>query len=564
MTTPTIGIERNVAIPMPDGAVLMADIYRTLDDDASPALLERTPYSKSNGRYVGGLLLNPVEAVERGYAVVVQDVRGRFASEGDWEPFVNEGADGAATVDWIAAQPWCNGRVGVYGASYMGVGAIQTLARSPRALKAGVLYMTGSDYYRAWTYAGGAFELKFNLFWTMRLALSQALSRGEEPDEALALAALRPADLLHELPIKDIAAFTNAAPYWRLWHDHDTYDEYWRAVNAADRVREMSAPILHVTGWYDHFLRGHLDLYRAIEERGRLEQKLLVGPWDHGSYHASAATVSGDRDFGPAAVNGPALMSGLALGWFDRWLKGVANEPSPKVRYFVMGENRWHDAATWPPPHIPTSFFLRSGNVLSEFAPAGEEPYDSYIYDPNDPVPTIGGRGSSGSAVLGSAGVRDQAVFSQRTDVACYTTAHLMDPVTIAGPIELRLFAAASTPATDFTAKLVDVQPDGYCAILADGITRVFDSEPGHVAEHVIDLWAVAHRFQPGHRIRVEVSGGSFPRYDRNPNTGKKAATAIADDFVPTTHQLLHDSDRPSRLILPVLESRGREARTER
>lgn len=549
-----ISIERHVAVPMPDGVTLRADIYRPSDDRRYPVLLERTPYSKSNGRYVGGLLLNPVEAVEQGYVVVVQDVRGRFTSGGEWEPFVNEGPDGAATVDWIAGQPWCDGAVGVYGASYMGVGALQTLARSPEALKAGVLYMTGSDYYRAWTYAGGAFELKFNLFWTIRLALNQALARGDRPDGALAAAASRPVELLDDLPIEGIAAFREAAPYWRTWHLHNTYDEYWRAIDATRCASTISAPILHVSGWYDHFLRGHLDMYEAIESDGRVEQKFLIGPWDHGSYHTSAATVSGDRDFGPTAVNGTSLMSPLAFGWFDRFLKAAPIDTGPKVSYFVMGENRWRDSHGWPPNHAKVPYFVRGANVLSEVAPSKRELHDSYVYDPNDPVPTVGGRGSSGSAILGTAGVRDQAAIGEREDVACYTTSHLIDPVTIAGPVELRLFAAASTLATDFTAKLVDVQPDGYCAILTDGITRVYECKPGKPVEYQIDMWAVAHTFFAGHRIRLEISGGSFPRYDRNPNTGTKAASAQADDFAPTTHHIFHDAERPSHLLLPVVE----------
>jgi putative CocE/NonD family hydrolase len=546
---PSIGVVRDVEVTMPDGVVLRTDIYRPLAEGRYPTLLERTPYSKSNGRYVGGLILNPLEAVQRGYCVVIQDVRGRYTSGGAWDPFVHEAADGAATVDWIAEQGWSNGRVGVYGASYMGVAALQTLVRDPAALCAGVLYMTGSDYYRAWVYAGGPFELKFNAGWTLGLVLREAILQGKQPTEALLTAADNPSSLLEQLPVRDLEAFREIAPYWRRWHDHPAYDEYWQAIDAARAAENISVPVLHVSGWYDHFLRGHLDLYRALE-KGSKQQRFLIGPWDHGSFHAVAQTMSGDREFGPRAANGVALMGRLALDWFDQHLQDAPAEPASPVRYFVMGEGRWRESDAWPPQHTPTDYFLRDGLRLST-APARDEPADSYIYDPLDPVPTRGGRGSGGP--MGPAGVKDQAEMSSRADVLCYTSEHLASPLTIAGPITVHLHASASTVSTDFTAKLVDVEPNGYCGIIADGITRVNDIVVGEPLEVEIDLWAVAHSFGEGHRVRVEISGGSFPRYDRNPNSGQAPATATPADFVASTHRVLHDDVYRSRIVLPIL-----------
>jgi putative CocE/NonD family hydrolase len=558
--TSRVVVERDVVIEMRDGVVLRADVYRPAGDEPVPALIERTPYSKSNGRYVGGLLFNPLDAAQRGYAIVVQDVRGRFSSGGEWEPFVNESADGHDTIDWAAEQPWCNGSVGVYGASYMGTTALQAAVGAPSSLRAALVYMTGSNYWNEWTYSGGAFELKFNLVWTLRSLVPDRLRRLDDPAErkrlldAHADQATDMTTLSRSLPLDDLAAFRVGAPYWRTWHQHGTYDEYWQAVDVNRRVDELRAPVLHVSGWYDHFLRGHLDLYRALEDHG-VEQRLILGPWDHGSYHSTSPTMSGERDFGPRAVNGPALMSDVALTWFDRWLGGGREdeEPAPKVRYFVMGENRWHDAEEWPPAHEPVPWYFRAGAELSTEPPLDEQP-DHYVYDPRDPVPSVGGRGST--SVLGAAGVQDQSAVASRDDVVSYTSSELASPLTIAGPVSIRLHASASTPSTDFAAKLVDVQPDGYCANLADGILRVVSLEPGETLVVDIDLWAVAHTFGVGHRVRIEITGGSFPRWDRNPNTGMASATALESELQPSTHVVFHDDARRSCAVLPVLTRR--------
>lgn len=570
-------VERDVEVPMRDGVALRADVYRAPNGAPAPVLLERTPYSKNYGRYVGGLILNPLEAVERGYTVVVQDVRGRFRSEGEWEPFVHETDDGVDTIAWAAEQPWSNGRVGLYGASYMGVTALQAAVATPPAVDAVLAYMAGSEYHSAWSYSGGAFELKFSLVWTLRSLTPDTLRRLDPGTRERLLDeyvdhASDPWGRVRTMPLDDLEVFREGAPYWRRWLDHPSYDEYWHAVDVARRADGIKAPLLHVSGWYDHFLRGHLELFRAVEEddsTASREQRFMIGPWDHGSYHSTTQTMSGERDFGPRAVNGTALMSPIALSWFDRWLHGDEQaELPPKVRYFVMGENRWRTADTWPPEHTPTPWYFRGGGSANTRSGDGglapekpaDESHDSYVYDPRRPVPTVGGRGTPN--VLGLAGVQDQSAIEDREDVLCYTSPPLTSALTIAGPVTVQLHVSASTPDTDFTAKLVDVQPDDYCAILTDGIIRARYRnshereellEPGSVVELTVDLWAVAHTFEPGHRVRVEISGGSFPRWDRNPNDGGPIAAAEERDLQPSTHQLFHDSDRPSCVVLPVV-----------
>jgi uncharacterized protein len=566
-------VERDLEVPMRDGTTLRADVYRAPDGAPSPVLLERTPYSKSYGRYVGGLVLNPLEAVERGYTVVVQDVRGRYRSEGEWEPFVHETDDGVDTIAWAAEQPWSNGRVGLYGASYMGVTALQAAVAAPPAVGAVLAYMAGSEYHSAWSYSGGAFELKFSLVWTLRSLTPDTLRRLEPGKRERLLEeyvdhASDPWGRAHTMPLAELEVFEEGAPYWRRWLEHPAYDDYWGAVDVARRADGIKAPLLHVSGWYDHFLRGHLELFRELDDAGA-EQRFMIGPWDHGSYHSTTQTMAGERDFGPRAANGTTLMTPLAFSWFDRWLRDdEQSELPPKVRYFVMGENRWHTAESWPPEHTPTPWYFRGGGSANtrggdgalESSPSADGAEDSYVYDPRTPVPTVGGRGTPN--VLGLAGVQDQGQIEDREDVLCYTSTPLSSALTIAGPVTVQLHVSASTPDTDFTAKLVDVQPDGYCAILTEGILRARYRnsqeseellEPDEVVEVTIDLWAVAHTFAPGHRVRLEISGGSFPRWNRNPNNGAQPATATEQDLQPSTHRVFHGADRASCVVLPVI-----------
>lgn len=573
-----ITVTRDVMVEMRDGVTLATDIYRPTGAENCPTIVHRNPYDKSSGGSVAGLMVNPLDAVQAGFAVVVQDTRGRFKSEGEWVPFENEAEDGHDTIEWAADQPWSNGRIGIYGASYHGVTTTQAITAKPPSLDAAIAYLTGANYHDGWTYSGGAFELGFNLWWVMYLAADTTQKLDIPPDERddafgdlMALTA-NPEEAAWGTPLRDNPVFDHpAAAYTQDWFDHPEYDDYWRSIDVTQHLTDIDIPVLHVSGWYDLFLRGHLDFYDGLAtagtDRARDEQRFIIGPWDHEAYTTTTPDRAGDRVFGYEAAGGRALMSDITLSWFGHWL-GNADDPElPPVRYYQMGANEWRDADEWPPDHTPTDYYLESGGDantrfgdgrLTQTRP-GTRGVDSYEYDPLDPVPSCGGRSLHPN--ITEPGIQDRAAVETRNDVLVYTSERLTSSLDIAGPVDVTLHAASSAPDTDFTATLVDVEPDGYCAPIAEGIIRaryrnsITDPEfmmPGEVAEFHIDLRATAHTFDVGHRIRLEVSSSNFPRFDRNPNVAAPVADVDIADATTATQNVYHTPERPSRLTLPV------------
>jgi putative CocE/NonD family hydrolase len=411
-----------------------------------------------------------------------------------------------------------------------------------------------------------------------RLGLTS--SEIEKLQHELAKITADPLKACKHLPLADIPVFDKLAPYWKEWHAHPGYDDYWRKSDVTSIPGRINVPVLNVAGWYDIFLLGALQLQRLLQERSdervRKEHRLLVGPWEHVSHLNLMPSSAGQWEFGPAALSGPRSWTDLTLNFFDKWVKGDTRpdviERQASVQYFMMGENRWCGSDTWPPKHVATDFYLRSagaantrfGNgTLTSDAPANDPP-DSFLYDPAAPVPTVGGRTLFYHPRLGPPGVFDQAKVEERNDVLVYTSALLSEPLRIAGPVSVKLFAASSCVDTDFTAKLVDVDPSGYCANLAEGIVRARYREgaekevmlsPGKTTEFAIDLWSVAHQFGVGHAIRLEISSSNFPRYSRNLNSRVNPAVGTEDVIEVATQQVFHDVRHPSRLSLPVLES---------
>jgi len=573
-----IRVERNVAVPMRDGTVLRADVFRPEPEGRYPVLLMRTPYSKAVGSTAYNWL-PPIRPASEGYVVVIQDVRGRFESEGDFRPFHQEIDDGFDTVEWAARQVWSNGRVGMYGASYYG--ATQWLAAKAQAPNLQAIFpgLTASDYYDGWIYQGGAFELAFNTMWAgTGFAIPETLKR--DMDEATRQKLLRGLyalafdhwPVLRHLPVRDIPAFAHdlVAPYYKEWLDHPTRDDYWESVSIEAAHSRIHTPAFNLGGWFDMFLRGTLRNYTGMRENAptdiaRNGQKLIVGPWIHG---AMLHTQAGHSNFGAVAQ---IVLEELHMRWFDHWLRdrdtGIDREPP--VRVFTVGANRWHDFDAWPPKEAAfTPYFLHSNGgantargdgALTAHAPTGGEQPDRIVYDPLNPVPTRGG-GNFVSPSDVPAGQFDQAAVEQRQDVLCYTSAALAEDLEIAGPVEARLWVASSQPDTDFTVKLVDVAPDGVALNLCDGIlrTRYRDGferpsllRGGEPVAVTVDMTGIAALFRAGHRIRIEVSSSNFPRFDRNTNTGgiiaTDAGTAVA------VNSVLHDEAHPSALILPVI-----------
>lgn len=544
-----ISVERDVMVPMRDGVRLATDVYLPPGPGPFPVLLERTPYDKSFAWFTAGLILNPLVAADRGFAVVVQDARGRARSEGDWVPFVHEADDGHDAVEWAAAQDWSTGAVGVFGSSYLGVTSLQAAAAAPPHLRAALAYLTGADYRSGWTYSGGAFELGFNLWWTSFLAWDTwsrdpGAAGGQETLGALVSVASDWWAAARRAPLADMPGFDRAAPYWREWLAHPEPGPFWERVDVTRRASDIRVPLLHVAGWYDNFLRGHLDLQAALQERGdpavRDHHRFVVGPWDHEAYLSVRPTAAGSRDFGPPALGGVNMMTELALGWFDRWLRDGPDPGLPPVRWFQMGEDDWREAPSWPPEGRERTLHLRSdghagtgaGGALAD-EPGPAEPADAVRHDPTDPVPTVGGR--TLAPIFAPGGVQEQAAIAARPDVLVYTSAPLVRPLRVAGPVSAVLHVASDREVVDVSAKLVDVAPSGTATNVAEGHLRL-RTEPGAPVEATVDLWDVGHTFLPGHAVRLQLAPSNFPRFDLAPG--------------PSTLLVHHDAERPSRLVL--------------
>lgn len=576
-----IHVDKNVMVPMRDGVALATDVYRPAGTGTLPAIVQRTPYDKEFSA-LRNYAFEVMRAVQGGYACVVQDTRGRYQSQGEFDPFLDDGADGADTIAWVAAQPWCSGAVGMAGGSYFGATQWRAASERPDALKAVVPYVTAADYHEGWAYQGGAFELGFNLNWTLAfLAMGEVVRRlGAGRDAAREFQALVAAvddndALYRRRPLTEVPLVAQLAPYYLEWLEHPDYDDYWRKVAPKERHGQMTVPALNIGGWYDLFLGGTIANYVGMKRHGATpaarRPRLVIGPWAHGD---SFGWFAG-RSYGFLSNYVALDPTALHLRWFDHHLKGIANgaDADPPVVIFVMGIDAWRDEQDWPLPDTSyTRYYLHSeghanttvgDGALSTAHPDGE-PHDTYLYDPRNPVPTLGGATFlPGLFVAANAGPVDQRPIDGRADVLTYTTAPLERDVEVTGPIELVLFASSSASDTDFTGKLVDVHPDGRAEILTDGIlrTRYRDSlsqprslEAGRVYELRIDLWATANVFRAGHRIRLDVSSSNFPRFDANTNTGGTIASEGPEDSVEAVNRVYHNRSHPSHLVLPIID----------
>jgi hypothetical protein len=565
---PTVTIEHGVAVKMRDGTVLRADIYRPNTDGKFPVILKRTPYDKHNDDSV----VFGLKGVARGYVVINQDVRGRYTSDGEWYPFLHESEDGYDTVEWAAALPYSDGRVGMYGGSYVGATQMLAAIAHPPHLAGICPVVTASNYHDGWTYQGGAFEQWFNESWTSGLAqdtLNRMVSRrtnalngiDKEPLTEYPLFPLPQNSSNREL-------MRGLAPYFLDWLAHPDYDDYWKRWTIEDHFADIRVPALTIAAWYDIFLGGSLRNYIGLKEHAgntaaRDGQRLVVTIGGH----AGAGQKVGDVDFGPEA---PFDEDEITFQWYDHLFKNISNEfaGARRVKLFVLGANQWRDEDDWPLARAKdTKYFLSSdgransvkgdGTLEKTAAHAGGS--DEFNYDPANPVPTVGGPLCCDGTHL-EPGPRDQSSVEARPDVLVYSTAPLANDLEVTGPVRLELFAKSSGIDTDFTAKLVDVGPDGFAQNLTEGIIRARyrnsqeKPEPlrqGQSYKLDIDLWATSNVFRKGHKIRLEISSSNFPRFDRNMNIGE--GPAHAQKPVSVTNTVLHDAGHPSALILPVV-----------
>ncbi len=560
-------VEHNVAMKTRDGVTLKADIYRPDGEGPFPVLLTRTPYNKDGMSAIG------LKGAARGFMVVAQDTRGRYASEGEWYPFKYESNDGYDTVEWAAALPHANGKVGMFSGSYVGATQMLAAITHPPHLAGICPIVTASNYHENWTYQGGAFEQWFNESWTSGLAQNTLARKIEHATNATVTKGILP---LNQYPLFNTHldpgatdATSQLAPYFLDWLSHPLYDDYWKQWSIEEHFQDIQVPALTIAAWYDIFqggsIRNYIGLHaHAGNEEARKGQHLLVAIGGHSGWGQTVGAV----DFGPQA---PFSENDTILDWYDYLFLGKQNEfaNGKPVKIFVMGKNEWRYEDSWPLARAKeTRYFLQSNGKANSAdddgslatAASGKGSADTYTYDPGNPVPTVGGPLCCDGEHM-PPGPRDQKEVEARSDVLVYSTPPLEQDLEVTGPVTLDLFAKSSAADTDFTAKLVDVWPDGRAINLTEGILRARfresttgspkPIEPGKIYEYKIDLWSTSNVFLKGHRIRLEVSSSNFPRFDRNLNTGKDAATSI--EFVKATNTVLHDAEHPSALLLPVI-----------
>ena len=558
-----VTLERNKSVKMRDGVTLRADICRPKADGKFPVLLTRTPYDKAT---VADFC---VKGAARGYVIVVQDVRGRYASEGDWYPFKYESQDGYDTVEWAAALPYSNGKVGMFGGSYVGATQyLAAIARPPHL--AGICpNYTASNYHDGWTYQGGAFEQWFNESWTTGLALNTVSRQAYTASDTLGWTQKLP---LLSYPVLETSPAAGLAPYFTDWLAHPNYDDYWKQWSIEDHYAQIEVPVFSLGAWYDIFLGGTLRNYTRLKkeagtEAARRGQRLMIYVGGHaGGWNSKKV---GAVDFGDKL---PFDVEEVTLRWYDSLLKGAANglDHEKPVRIFVMGKNDWREEDDWPLERAKTTrYYLHSGSgkpanglngsgALSTDSPAEEKP-DQYEYDPGNPVPTIGGPLCCVGLPTGI-GPEDQRPAEARDDVLVFSSPAFTQNTEVTGPISLDLYVSSSAVDTDFTGKLVDVWPNGFAQNLTEGILRLRYrnspeklelGNPGEIYHVTVDLWATSNVFLPGHKLRLEVSSSNFPRFDRNLNSGEDQARGTR--VVRATNLIYHDKSRPSALILPIV-----------
>jgi putative CocE/NonD family hydrolase len=527
--------EKGVAFKTADGVALVADLYRPRTQEKMPTILVRMPVSSTFKNRLAADTVGEFWA-SRGYNVVIQGTRGRYKSGGEFYPLLYEEADGRETLQWLARQPWFDGRLGMWGGSAFG--HTQWVLAGEEAPGPGVLMIQiASTSFREMFHPGGAFSLESALFWAAR-------SHGRE-DRDPSFGALERGFAGFPLIEADDRAVGDVA-FFNDWVRHADADDYWRRIDGSDRARTLKAPVLLMAGWYDPFLPTQLRDFETVRRDAAPNvaagSRLIVGPWTHADpVRFPDGSTAGD--YRPASL-------APSLPWFDHHLLGKPLDPSlaAPVRIYVMGENKWREEQEWPlarARYVP--FYLASGGRLMQTQPAEETP-DAYLYDPRRPVPTRGG------AMLGPrAGIALQNDIEARTDVLAYTTAPLTDDTEVTGPVSAVLYVSTTAPNTDFTVKLVDVHPDGKAYNISDGILRRAYPERSRETpqEIVVELWPTSMLFRRGHRVRVEVSSSNYPRYDRNPNSGREIATETEPR--PATQTVFHGAAAPSRIILPLV-----------
>ena len=522
-----VGVERDLKVPMRDGTVLLADHYYPRRSRNAPTVLVRSPYGRSG---IWALLFARPFA-ERGFQALIQSCRGTFGSGGTFDAFRHEHNDGLDTLEWLKQQPWFSGAIATMGPSYLGLVQWAIAGQAGPLLKALSLAITASDF-RTVSYPGESFGLDTALTWIQLMAHQEDPMRTRLGSQRRMAKQLQQAAMHLPLREADVIVAGRPVAFYRDWLDHSEPDDpWWQPVVFSETTEAITAPAQLIGGWYDIFLPRQLDDYVRLRQAGR-RPYLTIGPWAHTSFAAF-----------PYMVREPLI-------WFRAHLLGEQRRlrPAP-VRVFVMGRNKWKNLPDWPPPgYQPQRWFLQPGRRLAP-QPPGAAPPDRYRYDPANPTPAVGG-----SSLSQNSGPKDNRAVEARPDVLVYTSAVLEHEVEVIGPLRAELFVQASLEHTDFFVRLCDVDPKGRSINISDGLVRLRPGDPtvgdDGVWQITVELWATAHCFKPGHRIRVQVAGGSHPRYARNPGSGEPLATATR--LLPADHTIYHDAAHPSAILLPV------------
>lgn len=608
-------VEKDLRVPMRDGVCLATDVYTPKNEENSetkfPTILVRTCYDKEST----GLNIDCEFFAKKGFVVVVQDVRGRFKSEGSFYHGITEGRDGYDTIEWISEQPFSNGKIGMAGCSYLA--AVQTAAaiNKPPHFKS-IFHIGGpSNYYSQWVRIGGAFYQE-----AATTAIFLAATSKEAASDPVVEAALLQQNIsewIFRMPLKKNLTPLRMTPEYEKWlfdmMEHSEYDEYWRKVELWSPEeyldQHIDIPGFYISGWYDTCVPGATTLYSTMTRVKSSPQKLLIGPWIHGSFDSFA----GDVDFGPEAAISPVEYNEVMLQWFNKTLKSKDYEPTQdyNVKIFVMGGGdgkktksgrmmhggKWRVEREWPLARTNyTKYYVKANGILSSELTSSEESFSSFVYDPKDPVPTMGGTsnfyeliklpGSEKRPIryrtrmryvlpVGAYDQRERTEFvycksnlplSSRHDVLVFASPPLAEPVEVTGPLKVKLWASSSAIDTDFTSKIIDVYPpnedypEGYAMNLSDSIIRAryrksFEKpefmNPHEIYEFNIDLPPISNLFARGHLIRLDISSSNFPTFDVNRNTGRFGYELGVS--VPAENRIYHDVQHPSHILLPVI-----------
>jgi len=556
---PHIIHDENISVPMRDGVRLRADVLRPEGDGRFPTLVYRTPYGKHSALKDYTTF---TRASERGYAVVVQDVRGRYASDGEFRPYETEGRDGYDTIEWAARQPWSNGRIGTFGLSYPG--AVQWLAavENPPHLEAMVPAMTFSTPQNFF-YSGGIWDMSwFDWIWSNIAPDARAKKglhdAGAKPDRA-ARQALEER-VLRTLPLDRIQELRDVAPYYYEWLHHPADDPFWNFAELRNKYGRTRAAVLNLSGWNDDNYGPEgatTNFVGLVRSRGGDSSRaaLLIGPWTHG-VDSTARTKFGERDFGRAAVID---YDEVVIGWMDRHVKGSANSQAPAaVRYFVMGDDRWRESSTWPPPGHPSIYYLsapgtnqRRGGLVPD-APTGDAAPSAFDSDPADPVINP----------FSSAGAHDYRALAERKDVLTFDSTPMMDDIEVTGSIRARIFVSCNCRDTDLWVRTLNVTPDGAAFnLMSPGVDAIRASyrdlekgrqllEPDRVYALEVNNPVTSNLFRRGHRIRIQISASFFPNFSRNLHTGE--LETVSARMQRATIRVYHDREHPSQVSLPI------------